>query len=253
MYTLRMPIPKAVYAGVIIGVLAQGQTPAEPRFEVASVKLHREGAPFGPLGPAPGGRFNASGVPVMVLVIYAFDKKLDQISGAPEFMFTEGYDIAAKAASEATLTPAQVRPMLQALLADRFHLKVHYESKPLPVYALIVGKNGPKLKRSAPDAHASASTRVGPVIQAVFSKASMALLATGLSAFADRPVLDQTGLTGNYDIKLEWSGDDSQAAQDSGAASLFTAVHEQLGLKLEPRRAPVEVVVIDHAERPSEN
>jgi uncharacterized protein (TIGR03435 family) len=142
--------------------------------------------------------------------------------------------------------------LLQSLLADRFHLQIHRDMKEMPVYALVPGKNGPKLKPSLPDAKASASARSGPVNAIMFSKASMAQFASTLSGFADRPVLDKTGLTGAYDLKLQWS-DDSQAAQDSGAPSLFTAVQEQLGLKLEAQRSPVEVLIIDQAERPTEN
>ena len=170
--------------------------------------------------------------------------------------------------------------MLQALLADRFKLTVHRETRELPVYSLVIGKNGPILQEtkpdpSAPPAPGPAASRGGSSIR--ISKmssgpATMTALHTSASDLADslsvqlgRTVLDKTGLTSRYDFTLKWTADDAQLPLPSGSApppslttdpsgpTLFTAVQEQLGLKLEPGKGPVEVVVIDHVERPSGN
>jgi uncharacterized protein (TIGR03435 family) len=187
------------------------------------------------------------------LIITAYDVRTYQISGAPTWAYSEAYDIAAKAPGDARLTNDRLRPMLQALLAERFGLKVRHGTKVMPVYALKVAKKGPKVKESSPDATTSVSYHMGAVTQMAFSKTSVAQFARGLSSFADRPVIDRTSLKGNYDLKLEWSSDDSQPAQDVGAPSLFTAIQEQLGLKLEPQNGPVEMLIIDRVEKPSED
>jgi uncharacterized protein (TIGR03435 family) len=158
------------------------------------------------------------------------------------------------------LTRDQARVILQAVLADRFRLKVHRETKDLPVYALAVGKKGPTMKESAPDVKFAAGFEMLPFARMTNRKTTMIQLAGFLSVYAGRPVVDRTGLTGSYDFTLEWNLDDVQQREPGvpGGAnparpSLFTAVQEQLGLKLEPSRAPIEVLVIDHAEKPSEN
>jgi uncharacterized protein (TIGR03435 family) len=140
--------------------------------------------------------------------------------------------------------------MLQALLADRFKLKVHHINKDLPVYNLVVGKNGPKLKESGAGAKFSMVTRTGKQSNRITaSHATMTNLLSQLY-FAGRPVFDKTGLTGAYDFEIEFA---DPSATDSSSPSLFTAVQEQLGLKLEPGVAPFDTIVIDHAEKPDAN
>ena len=140
--------------------------------------------------------------------------------------------------------------MLQTMLADRFQLKIHRESKELAVYALIVGKSGPKLKEST--AAGPAGYRGTPG-QFTFSNGSITSLVSFLTNRVDRHVLDRTGLTGSYDFKLEWTPEASTPAPDSNGPSIFTAIQEQLGLKLEATKSAVEIIVIDHAEKPSAN
>jgi uncharacterized protein (TIGR03435 family) len=142
--------------------------------------------------------------------------------------------------------------MLRALLADRFQLSLHREERETPVYALVVDKKGPKFSESGPDAPKGMWMKSNGVIDGL--GATMTQLAGYFSNSngVDRPVLDLTGLTGNYAFKLEWSNP-LAGTPDSSAPSIFTALPEQLGLKLEPRRAPVEVFVIDRAEMPGEN
>jgi uncharacterized protein (TIGR03435 family) len=242
------------------------------------------------------------------LIRVAYRVKAYQVSG-PDWMATERFDVLAKLPEGASRE--QVPEMLQALLAERFKLAVHRESKEHAVYALVVGKNGPKLKESAPDADAPAgggaptaldvhvsgrgeNTQVsisgGPIGTAHMSmgpngtmrlealKMNMAALADTLSRFFDRPVVDLTELKGTYQVVVDLSMDDlrtaartmgiigpgmgggrdgarppADAASDPAGLSIFAAV-QQLGLKLEPRKVPIDFVVIDHLEKvPTEN
>jgi uncharacterized protein (TIGR03435 family) len=249
---------------IVVAVLAGftfAQTPNGPSFEVASIKLH---VPTGQdrIGGTnfPGGRVTASFVTLRDLIISAYDLRPDQISGGPGWIYSDRYDLVAKAAGNGTPTEEELHQMMRSLLADRFRLQIHRQMKEMPVYALLVGKNGPKLKQSASDEKSSAIISQGQII---FSKIALPALAYNLSQFLDRPVLDRTGLSENYyDFKLEWTPDSNPTATDPNSISvrssysgpsIFTAVQEQLGLKLESVRAPQEILVIDRAERPSEN
>jgi uncharacterized protein (TIGR03435 family) len=178
-------------------------------------------------------------------------------SRARPVVYEAYYDIVAKAEGDGTPTKGEFRQMLHRLLEERFNLKSHREMRELPVYALIVGKNRPKFKESAPDAVPISRHGVNGRNQTMtLAKATMESLADDLSrGFGiDRPILDKTGLTGTYDIKLEATPEfrinHGSASED---ISVFTAVREQLGLKLEPEKGPVEVLIIDHVDRPSEN
>ncbi len=266
-------------------------------FEVASIKP--SAAERGKVGIriAPGGRFTASGLTAKMLIQQAYDIKDFQISGGPGWLSSERYDIVAKAESSANRE--QLKLMLQSLLAERFKLEVHRETKELPVYSLVVAKNGPKLQKSeyqppdpesgpppkptgegpGPLARAAAGESVsrstgGPMMrmgrgQVNAQMAQISMLANVLSMQLGRPVIDKTGLKGAYDFKLEWTPDESQRAfglgegdrpageaaapPDSSGPSIFTALQEQLGLKLESQKGPVEILVIDGIEKPSEN
>ena len=147
--------------------------------------------------------------------------------------------------------------MLQALLADRFRLKVHRERKEMPVYALVVGNGGPRFAESPSDAVFSGFHGVnGRNQNMTLSKASMDVVAEEISNYGlDRPVVDQTGLTGFYYIKMEATPEYRMSRQADGERdiSVFDAVQQQLGLKLKPSRALIEVLVVDHIEKPSEN
>jgi len=158
--------------------------------------------------------------------------------------------------------------MLQSLLLDRFKLTFHRETKDLAVYALVTGKNGPKLHASETAGEMKRQFRIGRG-QINLEGATMAGLADALSNLVGRNVLDRTGISGNYDIKLEWTPDESEPsmfkgppadgagagapAPDASGPSVFTAIQEQLGLKLEAQKGPVEVMVIEHIEKASEN
>lgn len=233
------------WALLAVGLAANPPIGAQS-FDVVSIK------PSAP-GPAerisvryPAGIFREKYRSLKALVDEAFDVKPYQVYGAADWMVTGLYDVDAKAEGK----PSQelTRRMLKTMLAERFQLKIHRETRELAVYGLVVGRNGPKLKESTRDAVASGYR--GTQSQLTFSNASMRTLTDFLGGRVDRPVLDLTGLTKNYDFKLEWAPDE---AAESNSPSIFTALQEQLGLKLEAMKRAVEIVVIDHAEKPSAN
>ena len=176
-----------------------------------------------------------------------------QVVNAPAWThggFDTFYTIQAKA-GEAT-SNEQLRLMAQNLLADRFHLRYHRETREMDVYAMVVGKNGPKMQSAKDNGQPRGSgglMSAGPGVMREVN-GNMDNVAMALSEQAGRPVIDKTGLSDAVDFVLEWSPEEGA---DTTRPSIFTAVQEQLGLKLEPRRMPVEVLVIDHVERPTEN
>jgi uncharacterized protein (TIGR03435 family) len=204
----------------------------------------------------PGGQIEISGASLAAMVVELFDVQPFQIAGGPSWMQTERWDIRARAEGvTGRLTLEQLRPMARALLEERFQLKSHWESKEAPIFALVVARGGAKLKASPPESQ-------GPYVRAGrntldFGRADMALLIGQLGRRAGRKVVDQTGLRGQFDFRLEWTPLD--VAQPDAAPNLasgpdiFTAIREQLGLSLEPGRGPVETLVIDAVQRPTEN
>jgi uncharacterized protein (TIGR03435 family) len=237
----------------------------QPKFEVASIKRAVEC--FGGANSLGPGSVTLAGLPLKLVMMEAFKVKVEQIEG-PLWLETECFDISAKAPPGAATD--QVPAMLQALLAERFKMTARKESRQRPGYALVVDKGGPKLKED--DAKAAfMRTPDGRQLAyigrnghgALKGALTMAALAGSLSSQGIGPVEDATGLTGKYAIDLSWSPD-APLPQDPGGApstpvaaegqSLFSALREQLGLRLERRGAAVEYVVIDHIERtPTEN
>ena len=207
-------------------------------------------------------------MPLGGLILMAYNITVRQISGQDPLL-SEGYDIAAKA--EHAVRRDQIMRMLQTLLVERFRLAVHWETREVPVFALVAGRGGARLQRSDPSRGEVSNPRTpagagGTELRSghlVFRDESMEDFAWALSrmnATGDRVVLDDTGLTGNYDFELTFEPPRREpAAETPGTAirvegpSIFEAVQEQLGLKLEPRRGPVQFLVIDHVERPSAN
>jgi uncharacterized protein (TIGR03435 family) len=184
----------------------------------------------------------------------AYGVEEPRILGGPKWIDEARYDIEAKAAGPAG--DRELMVMLQSLLAERFKLAFHRETRALPGYALVVGKGGLKAKPSDPDADSrTSSSRVS--IEA--AGCTMAHLALKLSEILHLPVADFTAVPGGFDFKLEWTVDDMQATPPAAAPdpasgpSIFAALQGQLGLRLESRKVPAEVLVIDHAEKPSEN
>jgi uncharacterized protein (TIGR03435 family) len=209
-----------------------------------------------------GVRLTADATNLWGLICFAYNVKNPQLvySGSELLKLGEPfYDVVAKAEGDAPLTRNQFRPMMQALLAERFKLQIHHEMREMPVYELVLAKNGPKLKASADDARKSAQT--GPVggpngrnHQVNLTKATIDELIDMIENLPglDRPVLNKTGLTGTYDMKLIYTLDPMKDS-DPGDISLLMAMQEQLGLKLESQKAMFDFVVVDHAEKPSGN
>jgi bla regulator protein BlaR1 len=247
---------------VLLGQSAPAQT-----FEVASVKPSDPNARGGGIG-FPNGTFTATGITARNCILLAYDIPTFQLAGGPSWIGDQRYDIVAKMAAGAVKAAgperwAQMRVALQALLADRFQLVIHRETRMAPAYALVVAKSGFKLKKTADDGQADFSSNRGKFAA---HKISMELLARNLSGILISPVVDTTGIKGVFDLTLEWSPDEvqspvkaggevSEAAEPGAPAgpSIFTAVQEQLGLKLETQKAPVEMFVIDRIEKPTAN
>jgi bla regulator protein blaR1 len=231
---------------------SQGDAASRPAFEVASVKLtahgrNAEGWSYSDVKIASPGRLVGTNASLDECIRWAYDIKEYQIS-RPDWLNSDAasYDIEAKAPPNTT--PRQMRLMLQTLLGERFKLVLHRETKLLPVYWLKVGKNGPHLQRTTLDAGGGLTANGGREgVRVTGDSATMETLAHRLSLDLDHPVFDKTGIQGTFWIRLEW-------AREGDGPSVFAAVQEQLGLKLEASKAPIEILVIDHAERmPTEN
>jgi uncharacterized protein (TIGR03435 family) len=234
---------KKLALSILIATLAQ---PAD--FEVASIKPTSTRDGSFTTNFAPGGRFSCRNMDLQKLLRIAYELQDYQISGGPPWFTSAGFDIQAKAAATSVEpTREQMRAMLQALLTDRFHLALHRETRQLPIYALVVVKSGPKLQAAAPNAPQTNSSRLGHILT---QRMSIAELASILTFDLKRPVRDQTGLKGEFAFTLDWT---PGLADSSDGPSVFAAVQEQLGLKLESTKGPIEVLIIDHSEKPSEN
>jgi uncharacterized protein (TIGR03435 family) len=227
-------------------------------FEVASIKVHE--GPMLRLGVSTSGqRLTADCANVRTLVMFAYNSKNFQVTGAAPLVAQDEarWDIVATAGGDARPTRAEFRQMLQALLAERFQLKVHRETREMPVFALVVGKGGPKFKESDPDADPTGHySRKGRNNVIALPKASMSDVVDAVDdAFIDRPVIDKTGLIGTYNIKLTYTPNigTNRDTQDLSDINVFQALEEQLGLKLEARKEPVEILVVDRVEKPSGN
>ena len=250
-------------AGILLACCTTllGQSGQVQTFEVVSVKPADPDARGGGIG-FPNGTFTATNIPARSLITLAYDIPSFQLTGGPNWTSDERYDVVAKMPAGAVKPAgperwAQMRMALQALLADRFQLAIHRESRMIPGYALVVVKNGFKLKKIADEGNADFSSYRGKLVA---HKISMDLLARNLSGNLSSPVVDMTGIRGVFDLTLEWSPDEVQAPAKAGGEavevagpSIFTAVQQQLGLKLETRKAPVEMIVIDRIEKATAN
>jgi bla regulator protein blaR1 len=272
-------VKRVIAAFILTASLSFAQT--QPSFEVASIKPSNSADTRKLFTIEPGGRFIARNTTVKFLIQEAYRIKDFQISGATGWVASELFDIVAKQDSSAK--PEQFRAMLQSLLADRFQLVFHRDTSEMPVYALVVAKNGPKFKEAnesdpnivdlgkRPDlARGDGRPRFTIIRRGrlVAQSTDMAALADDLANFLGRTVVDRTGLAGSYDVKLEWVPDENQVAMfqamgvpegfgappaDWQGPSLVTALEEQLGLKLDSQKGPVEMFTIKRVERPSEN
>jgi len=241
-----------------------------PAYDVISIKPNKSGS-GGMSINVNNDSFSAENVSLKGLLINAYNVKDYLISGLTGWANSAHFDVKAKivdmdADALEKLTEEQRQAMLQQLLADRFQMKVHLQTEVLPIYEMVIAKGGPKITAVEPvgpdrDADKSrnfkgmgrGSIRVSNT-EMTAHDVPLESLTYSLSGRLNRTVVDKTGLQGKYDIWLTWSPDDgSTAASDSSAPSLFTALQEQLGLKLQPAKGPVDTLVVDHVEMPSEN
>ena len=268
---------KAVLSWVLISIAGSAAAQAPVVSYVASVKLNRDAQPRG-FSEYQNGRLTATAATVASLLRTAYRVQAYQMVGAPSWTATKRYDVAAKA--EGTPPPSQAA-LLQTFLADRFKLAAHMETREMPIFELALaranGRLGRRLVASQFDCRAYlggphdlpqagktpiCGMRVNP--GAISGNAvSMAQLATSLSAMVGRLTIDKTGLAGGYDVDLTWTPDPgpSPAASNSVPdahgpgqdSSMFTALEEQLGLKLVSARGPAQILIVDHVEEPAEN
>jgi uncharacterized protein (TIGR03435 family) len=287
MSTRRTVAAFLISTGAAIAQVAE--TDSKPQFEVASIKLGSLGLPGGRILYQPGGKLRVTNISLKQLIQQAYDVDPFQVSGGPAWVDSTRYDI--NATSDKPSKPPEIRVMLQSLLSDRFQLTIHRETRELPVYALVLakkdGKLGPKLTESKEGGCTVYDPANPPRVTAdgicgttkfnpshgwlTITRLPLDALTKTLREVLGRAVIDKTGLTGNFDIHLEWAPDEwapdeSEVARllavlppgvpnppPSDGPSIFVAVQEQLGLKLESQKGPVEVLVIDRAEKPSEN
>lgn len=265
-------------AALALPALAGGQSPAppagdqRPRFEAASVKPNLSKTPGQMRKPSPGRVFFGN-APVSSIVEEAYGVRPDRILNYPSWVAQERFDVTAAYDPERR---QRVALMLQTLLEERFSILVHRETRELPVYELVKaradGQLGPGLQPSTADCQklvdgrspCRLDIREDLIRGTGVGWGNGATLSLNIGVW-DRPIVDRTGLIGSFDIALEWRPDPAQARSDDGAAraatvaagtpgdrtSIFTALQEQLGLKLQPARAPLEVLVIDKLERPT--
>jgi uncharacterized protein (TIGR03435 family) len=276
---------------VVAAIAVFGQPAARPEFQVASIKPNTAvGARGMGVRALPGGRLTAMNAPLMMLIQNAYTVQASQVVGGPNWINSEGYDIEAK--PEGNTDRPHMWLMLQSLLADRFKLALHRETREYPVYALTVTKGGLKppppnagsclaidTNTNTPPTHGAPPGfpcgRVGimgspsGLLQMQGGKVFMSELVRILGMVMGRPVVDKTGLAGEFDVHLEFTPDESTMglpgsggkddpggpplATDPGRPNIFAALQEQLGLKLTSAKGPVEVLVIDHVERPTAN
>jgi bla regulator protein blaR1 len=239
---------------------------ARPQLEVATIKPSQSREAGGSLKVNPSGLVNLMNFPVMVLIQFSYNVPRRQISGGPSWLESERFDIVGKPDMEGAPSMSQLRAMLLKLLADRFQLSLHHEKKQLSVYALTLGKGGPKLTENTDNPNGLPTFRGSGGLQGRnVLNSTMAEFASDLQGrLADRPVVDQTGLgSRRYDFILKWTPDAPAMNGATGAPpaadnpdappDIFAAIQMQLGLKLESTKAPVDVIVIDHVGKPSEN
>jgi uncharacterized protein (TIGR03435 family) len=260
-----------------------------PSFEAASIKRNQGEDQQVRMQFQPGGRFVAIGDPVSGLITTAYRLKPHEMIVSPEWthVLSETFNIEAKAAGNTSVD--RMRLMIRSLLADRFKLAVHHEVRQMPVYALVLVKNGKLGPQLVPDSNGegcidpTVGTPASPpsagqpmpqycglfgiinkpaAVRLTGTKIPLDRLVTQLSGYVERPVVDQTGLSGSFDIMLEFAhhqsspfqpSDTASASDTNSGPSILTALQEQLGLKLASQVGPVDVLVIDHIEEPSEN
>jgi uncharacterized protein (TIGR03435 family) len=237
-------------------LLNAGLSFAQADFEVASIRPH-PGVVTVSSNNINSATYRGVAINLMDLVKDAYGVQYNQVSGGPGWVTSEHFDVEAKAGGGRPLTEERARPILQTLLEQRFKLKVHREAKEVPAFDLVIAKGGAKFKENTdPNVQHPGMAMYVDASGAHYksTKAPVARLIPQLSINLDRrPVVDKTGLTGTYDFTLDWAQDNSPAAADGSVPMLFAALQKQLGLKLEPSRTMLDMLVIDSAQKPTED
>jgi uncharacterized protein (TIGR03435 family) len=236
-----------VALALALAAQAQQQPAARTEFEVVSVK------PGDPADPRSSGRTTPGGLErrnatLKSLVLYAYHLNEYQLDGGPKWVDSARFNIDARLPAGAPRD--QIPLMMQALLADRFKLEFHRETKTRPEYALVVAKGGPRLQAAAEDEYQSSSQGDRMIKGSALPVSTLAFM---LISVVGAPVLDRTGLTGKYDVSLEFAPLLETSVEDETLPDIFAALQDKLGLKLEATKGPVEVLVIDRAEMPTAN
>jgi uncharacterized protein (TIGR03435 family) len=242
---MRLTIPMAFACGCLW---------AQPAFDVASVKPSDPSATGGWVFFLPGGRFQVVNSELIFIIQNVYDLKAYQIVDGPKWIADWKYRFDIEAKGDPSVPRSQLKLMATAMLADRFQLKAHHETREMPVYMLVEAKKGFKLhvaKDDPPHLSAGGIESVSPGVTQG-RKVTMADFIGGLARDVNRPILDGTGYKETFDFRLEWAPDGAQVTDDA-RPWLFDALEEELGLKLESRTAPVDVLVIDRVAQPSAN
>jgi uncharacterized protein (TIGR03435 family) len=229
---------------------------AHPSLAVATVKPHDPNYPRRQSWGFAGDRVDIQNQTVASIMMYAYSINPHQLVDLPQWANTAAYDIEGVSDTPGQPDLHQQQEMLQKLLADRFGLKFHREQRPLNVYAIQIAKGGPKLTPAAhPDAQpGQRGTQQGAELCNKMTNHGMKDFVLDMQFFVnDRPLVDQTGLTGRYDINLCYAPNELQNADPNAPPGLFTAIQDQLGLRLVPTKASIDILVIDHVEQPSGN
>jgi uncharacterized protein (TIGR03435 family) len=281
----RMFVVVATFSFVLAGVATAPGMQAPSEFDVASVKATNSSTGPSKISDATPGSFVVSNTPLRFIILHAYQLLDHQLIGAPDWTSSASFDITATYPPGRAPTDQEVRLMVQKLLSDRFGLTAHREQRDLPMYALVParkdGRLGQQMRRSdvdcqqwiadkRPQIDAGGLSSVAPsgkrpacmmVATRRFltgGSRTMGQLAAALQSMVGRPVVDRTGLAGAFDIDLQWEPTEVDSApagnpSSNGGPSIFTAVQEQLGLKLDSQRDRFDVLVIDHIERPGPN
>jgi uncharacterized protein (TIGR03435 family) len=260
----------AVAVPIVIGMMnpppirAQSQPAPRLEFEVASIRPDKTDQPeMSWFRSTPSGaEFQGRSIQIKPIIEYAYGILDHQLAGDPSWLGSERFDIDAKPGSrkgQGWFEDEELRARVRTLLEERFHLRVHHESRQAPIYTLVTAKSGPKLKQAGEDAETLIRVNFGRGrAQIIGAKISMKMLAEAFARTLGRSVQDGTDLKGAFDVDLTWTPDESPRAggdrpPPTEGPSLFTAVQEQLGLRLESSRGQIDMIVIDHVDRPSEN
>jgi uncharacterized protein (TIGR03435 family) len=232
------------------------------RFAVATIRPSRPDESFSVV--VNGRRFSTTQTSLKDLINYAWMLHSNQITGGPAWLETDKFDVIAETDGNDRLNQPAARKMVQQLLAERFHLTLHPGRKELSIYEIVSANEGPKLAKSPGDSNGFGTLGIPMLGEMTVKNATMAEFANFLQRYVlDRPVLDASGVEGRYDFKLDWTADETQfigradqipaASRDVEPPDLFTAVHEQLGLRLVPKKDLAPVLVVDRVEKPTEN